>query len=97
MNERAGELDQTLIEGIVGAVAVNEPEVFKDFVGFEIAALIEADEEAEIMGLETLAMTIPGEVCNVLVLLAHRKTVSGTRLAGNSIGGREGEHCEGLD
>jgi hypothetical protein len=54
MHERAGELDQPLVEGIVWTSAILKPEFLEDIVSFEEELPIEALEIAEVMSVEFL-------------------------------------------
>jgi hypothetical protein len=58
MHERPGKLDETLIEGVFRAVSVREPELFKDFVGFEVKSTVKAFKKAEIMGIQILSVAV---------------------------------------
>ncbi len=71
MDERARELNQALIEGVFRAVTVREPELFKDFVGFEVKATVKAFKKAEIMGVQILSAAVFDKGGDFGVLFGH--------------------------
>ena len=75
VNERARKLDETLIEGMFGAMPVREPELFKHFVGFEKKAVIEAFKKAEIIGVQILPTARLDEGVNFGVFFSHMNSV----------------------
>ena len=63
MHERAGELDQALVEGVVGtALALREPELLEHVMGLEEQLLVEAGEIPEVTGVEPAALEAGDEL-----------------------------------
>jgi hypothetical protein len=71
MNERAGELNQSFVEGIIWAGAVGEPQFFQDVVCLEIEPAIEAFEISEIMGIKIASFELLDQFCDGSTLFAH--------------------------
>lgn len=72
VNEPAGKLDEALIEGMFRAVTVGEPELFENFVGFEVKSAIEAFKKAEVMGVQILSVAAFDQGGDFDILFAHR-------------------------
>lgn len=52
VDKRAGELDEALVEGVIGTVTLGEPEFFEDVVGFVKESAVETIEIAEVVRVE---------------------------------------------
>jgi hypothetical protein len=61
MHERAGQLDEALVEMGSRIATVGQPEFFKDFVGFVEQLAVEALEEGEVMGVEVPSAAVLNE------------------------------------
>jgi len=75
MDERARKLDEALIEGVFRAMPVRKPELFEDFVGFEVKAAVKAFKKAEIVGIQILSVAALDEGGDFGVLFGHVNSV----------------------
>ena len=57
MNKSAGELDQPLVESVTRGVALGQPELLENVVGFIKELLVEALEITKVMRIVRFALT----------------------------------------
>lgn len=57
VDKGAGELNQTLIESVIGLSSLPKPQLFQHVMGFVKQSAIEAVEEAEIMRIQSRGIT----------------------------------------
>src|SRR5207249_7479532 len=70
-----GKLDETLVEGIVGAAPLGEPQLFEHVVRFVKQPPVEALEVAQVAGVQVTALAALDQRGNLPALLAHRKSL----------------------
>ena len=71
VNERAGELNQSFVEGIIGTAALGQPEFFENIVGLKVEPAVEAFEIAEIVGVEIASLELLDYFCDSAAFFAH--------------------------
>jgi hypothetical protein len=75
VDERTRKLNEALIEGMFRAMAVREPELFENFMGFEEKAAIEAFKKAEIMGIQILSVALFDKGDDLGIFFGHMNSV----------------------
>jgi hypothetical protein len=71
VDERPGELDEALVEPVIGAASAGEPQLLQNIVGFVEEPSVEALEVTEVMGIHPLALALFDEARDLRALLAH--------------------------
>ena len=71
VDERAGELNEPFIKGIIGAGALGEPEFFQDIVRLKIEPAIEAFKVAEVMGVKIASFELLDQFRDGAAFFAH--------------------------
>jgi acyl carrier protein len=76
VNERARQLDQSLVKSAVGAVPIFEPKLFQNIVRLIILPAIEAVKITLIIGIKPAVRAAPNHARDSFVLVAHHLTIA---------------------
>ncbi len=76
MHERAGQLNQTFVEGVVWAGTIREPKLLKNIVSLEIQPAIEAFEKSEVMRVQALTLKLINDGRDGAALFAHEQKLT---------------------
>jgi hypothetical protein len=80
VDECARKLDESFVEGSVGSLAVFQPELFQNFMRFEVAPAIETLEEAQIVRVQALPLAVLEQCGDFRAFRAHRTQSKGCDL-----------------
>ena len=73
VDECASKLDETLIECVLGAMTMREPELLQNFVGLKVKATVEAFKKAKIMGVQILSLATFDQGGDLVVFFGHEE------------------------